>query len=424
MLGDGEQVAVRCVTMRGGTSKAQFLRSVDLPSDPVLRDRFILALFGSPDPRQVDGLGGADILTSKLAIIGPPTRPDADLDYTFAQVSVSEPVVTYDINCGNISAAVGVYAVQEGLVAPGQHASVVRIHNTNTGKVLVAAVPMRHGAPAVEGTCTVDGVPGSGAEIRLDYAATAGGATGRLLPTGRTRDQLDVPELGAAIEVSVVDIGNLCVVFRAEAAGLTGTEGPAAMGPDRLRQIDAVRARAAARLGLPTDGLTPIPVAVAPPAPYPRFTDGRVVRAEEVDLLARVVGGRPPTLHRAFPGTAGVCTAVAATIPGTLAAEAAAASPPLGEARLVRIGHPSGCFELRVRVSQAADGWQVDEAAYARTARRLMEGYAFVRRAALATEPEERSDVSASRSGTGKVAGAAIAAAQRSPAGSTRAALP
>ncbi len=379
--GHDEQVRIRCVIMRGGTSKALFLRSADLLSDPALRDQQILALFGSPDPRQIDGLGGADILTSKLAIIAPSSRPDADVDYTFAQVSVSEPVVSYDMNCGNISAAVGAYAVQEGFVPARQPLTTVRIHNTNTRKVLLAHVPVEAGGPRVEGDCVVEGVPGSGAEILLDYRQTAGGATGRLLPTGRVRDKLEIPELGKELDISVVDVGNLCVFFAAAAAGLTGAEGPASLSAEHVAQVDAVRARTAAWLGLRTDGLTPIPVAVAPPTPYPRFADGEVVPESAIDLVARVVGGRPPMLHKAFPGTAGVCTGVAARIRGTVVH--AVVRPETGQ-EAVRIGHPSGVFPVRSRVVEDEGDFQVDRAAYSRTARRLMEGEAFIRRAALA----------------------------------------
>lgn len=392
MIGRGEQVAIRTVIMRGGTSRALFLRAHELPAEPALRDRVILALFGSPDPRQIDGLGGADILTSKLAIIGPPSRPDADLDYTFAQVSVSQPVVTYDINCGNISSAVGVYALQEGLVAPREPTSLVRIHNTNTASLLYARVPVRDGEPLVEGDCAIDGVPGTGAPIELDFRETAGGATGRLLPTGRPRDRLLVPELGGELEVSLVDIANLCVFFRAADAGLRGTEGPADLRPDQLARVDAVRARAAAWLGLPTDQLTPIPVAVAPPAPYRRYGDGGLVAAEEVDLLARVVGGRPPALHKTFPGTAGVTTGVAAAMDGTLVHEVARRRARQDAPATWRIGHPSGSFELRVGVRRVGDDWQIEQAAYTRTARRLMEGYAFVRRAVFAPSPARRGE--------------------------------
>ena len=372
----GQQADIPFVLMRGGTSKAVFLRQGDLPSDRQERDRVILSLFGSPDPRQVDGLGGADILTSKLAIIGPPSRADADLDYTFAQVSVSEPVVDYDINCGNISAAVGPYAVDEGLVPAVEPLTTVRIHNTNTGRILVAELPVAGGVAAVEGDFAIDGVPGTGAPVRLDWAATAGGATGALLPTGRVTDLLELPGLGRSVETSIVDIGNLSVFFRAEAAGMAGTEGPSDLTAEALEAAVAVKEAAAALLGLPAGGLVPVPVAVAEPAAYRSYATGATVSAGELDLLARVVGGRPPVLHKAFPGTVGVCTAVAAAVPGTVVALAARRTG--GDAFV--IGHPSGLLPVWARVRAAAGGWEVEQAAYARTARRLAEGHAFVRR--------------------------------------------
>ncbi len=369
-----QQVPLRFVLMRGGTSKAVFLRRSDLPPDPETRDRVILALFGSPDPRQVDGLGGADILTSKVAIIGPPSRGDADLDYTFGQVSITEPVIDYDINCGNISAAVGVYALQEGLVLPVEPVSRVRIHNTNTGRILLADVPVAGGEVLVEGDLSVDGVPGTGAPILLDWAGTVGGATGALLPTGRAVDRLSLPWGHAP--VSVVDVGNLCVFFPAEAAGLAGTEGPGEVTAQHVERSEAIRQASAKLLGLPVDGLLPIPVAVAPPAGYRAFGSGRPVAPGEVDVLARAVAGRPPVLHKAFPGTAAATVAVAARIPGTVVHEAAAGVP---DAAPVRIGHPSGAVPVWAVVRPEGDGWRVERAAYARTARRLAEGYAFVR---------------------------------------------
>lgn len=375
---DREQADIPFVLMRGGTSKAVFLRQDDLPSDRGARDRVILALFGSPDPRQVDGLGGADILTSKLAIIGPPSRDDADLDYTFAQVSVSEPVVDYDINCGNISAAVGAYAVDEGLVPAAEPLASVRIHNTNTGRILVAEVPVVAGAAAVEGDFAIDGVPGTGAPIRLDWAATAGGATGALLPTGRVTDVLELPGLGRSVEASIVDIGNLSVFFRAEVAGMLGTEGPADLTAAQQETAVAVKDAAATLLRLPAGGLVPVPVAVAEPAAYTSYSTGEAVAAGAFDLLGRVVGGRPPMLHKAFPGTVGVCTAVAAAIPGTVVALAARRTG----ADAFLIGHPSGLMPVWARVRAAAGGFEVEQAAYARTARRLAEGRAYVRRGA------------------------------------------
>jgi methylitaconate Delta-isomerase len=366
------------VVMRGGTSKGVFLRRDDLPADPAVRDRVILALFGSPDPRQIDGLGGADILTSKVAIIGAPSRSGADVDYTFGQVSIREPVVDYDINCGNLSAAVGVYAIEEGFVEAREPVTPVRVHNTNTGKIFVAHVPVRGDAPAVEGNAAIDGVPGSGAEIVLDFTGTVGAVTGRLLPTGRPLDRVHVPALGRFVDVSIVDVANLCVFVAAADVGMTGAEGPADFTAEHLRVLIAVKDAAAAHLGLSADGLVPLPVAVARPAAYQAFT-GRRVGPDDVDLLARLAGGRPPMLHKTFPGTAATCTAVAAGIEGTVAA---AASRPPGRDGEIRIGHPGGVMPARARVS-AGPPWTVHQAGYFRTARRLLEGHALVRRAVL-----------------------------------------
>ena len=376
-----EQIAIRCVVMRGGTSKGVFLRSEDLPADPVARDRIILAVFGSPDPRQIDGLGGADILTSKVAILGPPSHPGADLDYTFGQVSITEPVVDYDINCGNLSAAVGVYAVEEGFVRPAEPVTRVRVHNTNTGKVFVASVPTRAGAPVVEGDCAIDGVPGTGAEVLLDYAGTAGAATGTLLPTGRVRDALDVPTLGASIAVTIVDLANLCVFFSAAAAGMAGTEGPQEMTPRIIEVMSAVKEAAAIRLGMSTSGLIPLPVAIAAPTSYQTFL-GTTIDAGGIDLLARLVGGRPPMLHKTFPGTAAACTAVAAALPGSVPAAVARGD---SGGRCV-VGHPGGVMQVLAEVREEAGAYRVVRAAYARTARRLLEGHALVRMSRLHPE--------------------------------------
>lgn len=378
---NGAQAEIPFVLMRGGTSKAVFLRDQDLPRDPSARDRLILALFGSPDRRQIDGLGGADLLTSKVAVIAPPSRPDADLDYTFGQVSVTEPVIDHDINCGNISAAVGIYAVDEGLVVPREPVTRVRVHNTNTGRLLVVDVPVEHDASVVEGDLAVDGVPGTGAPIILDYADTAGGATGALLPTGSPFDALDVelPSGRAHVAVSIVDLGNLSVFVPASAVGMAGGEGPEEITEEQLAAVAAVKTAAAKRLGMTVDGLVPVPVVVSGPASYRAFTTGEVVDAGSVDLVARVVGGRPAALHRAYPGTVGACTAVAAALPGSVVAEQLRAPAPA----TLRIGHPSGVMPVTGRVRREHAGWRVEQATYLRTARRLAQGTAFVRRSAL-----------------------------------------
>ncbi|HLE38235.1 MAG TPA: PrpF domain-containing protein [Acidimicrobiia bacterium] len=371
MRASTEQEALPFVLMRGGTSKAVFLRGEDLPPPGRERDRMILEVFGSPDPRQVDGLGGADILTSKLAIIDAPSVAEADLDFTFGQVSITHPVVDYDINCGNISAAVGAFAVDEGLVALREPVTVVRIHNTNTARILLARVPVHDGVAAVDGDLSIDGVPGTGAPIALDYSRTAGGITGALLPTGRPRDVLDTA-IGP-VEATIVDLANLCVFVAAAAVGMTGIESPGDV--EDMTAILAVKEAAARLLGITPDGLTPIPAAVAVPAAYTGFGSGRSVAAADVDLVARVVGGRPPMLHKAYPGTVAACTAVAACIPGSTVAEVVRRTD-----GLFRIGHTSGVMEVRARVVADGATWRVEQASYDRTARRLAEGSTFVRR--------------------------------------------
>ncbi|WKZ83157.1 MAG: PrpF domain-containing protein [Acidimicrobiia bacterium] len=372
-MSDGaEQRSLPFVLMRGGTSKAVFLKSEDLPPFGVQRDRLVLEVFGSPDPRQVDGLGGADILTSKLAVIGPPSIPGADLDYTFGQVSITEPVVDYDINCGNISAAVGSFAVDEGLVPVVEPVTVVRIHNTNTSRVLVARVPVRNGKAAVRGEFAMDGVPGTGAAIALDYSRTAGGLTGALLPTGNTRDRLET-EFGP-VDATIVDLANLCVFVAASAVGMTGAESPG--DTTDLSAVQAVKEAAARLIGVSFDGLTPIPTMVASPVEYTAYGSGERIAAADVDLVARVIGGRPPMLHKAYPGTVGACTAVAACLPGSVVAEVTRPAPD----GLYRIGHTSGMMEAVGRVLPDGDGWVVEQASYDRTARRLAEGRTFVRR--------------------------------------------
>jgi 2-methylaconitate cis-trans-isomerase PrpF len=366
--------------MRGGTSKAVFLRGSALPGDPVARDAVILSLFGSPDPRQVDGLGGADLLTSKLAIIDPPTRPDADLDYTFAQVSITEPVVDFDINCGNISAAVGAYAVDEGLVEVEEPVTRVRIHNTNTGRILLAEIPIVDGAAAVEGDHTVHGVPGTGAAIALDFGQTAGGITGTLLPTGNESDVLDTA-IGP-VEATIVDLANLTVFFPAAAVDMAGTEGPEEFSDQHLAAVTAVKEAAAKLLGMPSDGLIPVPAIVSPPARYTSYAGGDRVAPEDIDLVARVVGGRPAVLHKAYPGTLAATTGVAACIPGTTV-HAVTDQAREGE---IRIGHTSGVMPVRARVDRDGDAWKVEEAVYYRTARRLAEGTAFIRSIAVPAE--------------------------------------
>lgn len=379
----GNQRRIRAVLMRGGTSRGVFFLQPDLPEDPDLRDRVILKVFGGGDPygRQVDGLGGAVSTTSKVVLVGPPSVPEADVNFTFGQVSVTEPLIDYGGTCGNLTAAVGPFAIEEGLVRGTDPVTTVRIWQTNTRKRIHAHVPTRHGLPQVEGEYAIDGVPGTGARIALDFLDPAGSVTGRLLPTGRASEELEVPGVGT-VTVSLVDAVNPVVFVRAGDVGLRGTEGPEEVDgdPGLLARLERVRAHAAVRMGIaqtPEDAARRSPgipklAFVAAPASY-RTTRGGVVEAERVNVVARILSmGK---LHRAYALSGAACTAVAARMQGTVVHELA--RPPEAEGR-IWIGHPAGVLEVAASVRRQDGVWQVDKVTTYRTARRLMEGYALI----------------------------------------------
>jgi 2-methylaconitate cis-trans-isomerase PrpF len=378
------QHRVRAVVMRGGTSRAVFFHRGDLPLDPELRDRVILKVFGGGDPygRQIDGLGGATSVTSKTAIIGPASVPDADVDYTFGQVSVHQPLIDYGGNCGNISSAVGPFSIEEGLIRAIDPITTVRIWQTNTQKRIIAHVPTSDGTPQVDGAYAIAGVPGTGAMILLEFLDPGGAMTGHLLPTGHPTDALEVPGVGT-VTVSLVDAANPVVFVRPADLGLGGLEAADRVDgdPALLSRIEAIRAHAAVRLGLA--GTASEATAKSPGVPKIAFvtapqgyaeSDGRAVAAEQIDLVGRIMTmGR---LHRAYALTGAICTAVAAQIQGTLVHEAARGAS-AGE-RTVRIGHPSGVVEIGVDVRRLDGAWTVEKVTTRRTARRLMEGSALI----------------------------------------------
>ena len=372
-----EQISIKCVLMRGGTSKGVFFNERDLPKDRAERERLLLSVMGTPDPRQIDGLGGADPLTSKVCIIGPPSVPDADIDYTYALIGIEEPNISWSTNCGNLSAAVGVYAIEEGLVKPQELVTAVRIYNTNTKQIFRAIVPVKDGAPLVHGDYVIPGVPGSGAEIRLDFSRTTGSTTGKLLPTGNRRDQLHVAKLGQTLEVSILDVAKPTVYFRASDVGMTGIESPEEFTPEILDRLNKIREAAALFIGLDKDSRVPTPVTVAPPTTYKNFMNGKPVLAESMSFAARRVLGVPPKPHKAFAATGAVCTAVAAILEGTVVHDVCFNR---GDG-IVKIGHPTGLFPVKAKLT--ADG-SVEEASYSRTARRLMDGAVYVTKKSIA----------------------------------------
>jgi 2-methylaconitate cis-trans-isomerase PrpF len=380
--------AIRCVIMRGGTSKGVYLREADLPRDRQAREKAILAIFGSPDKRQIDGLGGADPLTSKVCIIGPartdlPQAAGSHLTYTFGQVEIDAPHVDFHSLCGNLTSGVGAFAIWENMVTPVEPVTEVRIYNTNLDCVLTCEVPVRDGRPLETGDYAIPGVPGTGARIQVDLAATAGSATGALLPTGNPMDRMDVPGVGE-IDVSYVDIGNAHVFVRARDLGLTGTETAAEIDANAQLSatLETIRARAGVVMGMYADAAkataespaTPFVAMIAPPQDYHDAIGGRTVPAAESDFLSRLMFMQQ--MHKTYAGTSTVCTGVAAKIPGTIVHEAA--RPETQDRTEVRIGHPAGVIETESIVDLVGNDYKVRRATVGRTARRIMEGTVYV----------------------------------------------
>jgi len=378
------QARVRTVIMRGGTSRGIFFRDEDLPVDPEARIWTILAAFGSPDRygRQIDGLGGATSLTSKAAIISKGTQPGIDVNFTFGQVSIEQPLIDMRGNCGNISAAVGPYAIDEGLVAGQEPVTRVRFLNTNTQKVIVAHVPTRNGRFEPEGEYTIPGVPGTGSKIVLDFLEPGGAVTGKLFPTGQVRDVLHVPGIGH-IEVSIVDAANPLVFCRSEDFGLSGQETPEQIDSNQelLLRIGVTRAAAGVAIGLAEsieEAIHSVPSVpkiafVTRPRPYFQL-DGVLRQAADVDLVARIMS--MGHLHRAYALTGAICTTVAARIPGTLVYDVV--SEEARASGMLRLGHLSGVMDLSASIHKEGESWYVEKASAARTARRLMEGDIYI----------------------------------------------
>jgi 2-methylaconitate cis-trans-isomerase PrpF len=370
---------VPAVFMRGGTSKGVFFRGHDLPADRAARDRLFLAAMGSPDPygRQLDGLGGGVSSLSKVAVIEPPSRPDADVDYTFGQVAVGEALVDHGGTCGNLASAVGPFALDEGLVHAAGAAAVVRIHAVNTGKIIVARFRLEEGRAAVAGDLATPGVAGTGSPIRLDFLDPGGP---RLLPSGSTTDLFDAPGF-AGVRASMVDAATPCVFVAAADLGLTGVEHPADLERNRpvMAALESIRAQAGVRMGRGATAEAvsqrspgnPKVAVVGPPA-IARLLNGVDAAEGAMDVSVRMISMGAP--HRAVPLTGALCLAVAARIDGTVVARATRR-----DGAGVRVGTPSGVMPVEADV-ELADGWTARSASVHRTARRLMEGKILIPR--------------------------------------------
>ncbi len=386
------QIRIPATYMRGGTSKGVFFRLEDLPeaaqTPGEARDKLLLRVIGSPDPygKQIDGMGGATSSTSKTVILSKSSRPDHDVDYLFGQVSIDSAFVDWSGNCGNLSAAVGPFAISNGLVdpvrVPKDGVCTVRIWQANIGKTIIAHVPMTDGAVQETGDFELDGVTFPAAEVQIEFmdpAADEEGAGGSMFPTGNLVDELDVPGV-STLKVTMINAGIPTIFVNADAIGYSGTELQDAINsdPKALAMFETIRAHGAVRMGLIKDMSeaakrqhTPKVAFVAKPAAY-ISSSGKPIKADDIDLSVRALSmGK---LHHAMMGTAAVAIGTAAAIPGTLVNLAAGG----GMRTSVRFGHPSGTLRVGAEATQENGEWTVKKAIMSRSARVLMEGWVRV----------------------------------------------
>ena len=369
--------------LRGGTSKGVYILQADLPEDKDAWEPILLRLMGSPDRKQIDGLGGSQSVTSKVAIIQRSARPDADVDYTFAQVSVDKPLVSYKGNCGNISSGVGPFAIEKGLVAAKDGETAVRIYNTNTDKIIEADVHTTDGCVDYDGDFAIAGVPGTASPVKLKFVDPAGTLGHGLPPTGNAVDVLEVPGYGP-VEVSIVDAANPLVFARAKDLGLSGKELPDELNADaeKLDLLEKVRGLAAVKLGLiedytrsawDTPGI-PKMTFVAEADDYVNG-DGKEIKKEQIDLLSRMMSMQKT--HPSYAMTGAMCTAAAAVVPGSIVQQVLPANV---DTQFIRIGHPGGILECGVDYRDNGACPIIDDTFGFRTANLLMEGVAIIRK--------------------------------------------
>ncbi|MCC7123048.1 MAG: PrpF family protein [Gammaproteobacteria bacterium] len=378
-----KQIRIPAVFARGGTSKGLLFNRTDLPSERAAWERLFLAALGSPDRygRQLNGMGGGLSSLSKVCVIGPSTRSDADVDYTFAQVLIDRALVDFTPLCGNMSSTIGPYAVDEGMVPAAGERAVVRVHNTNTSKIIVASFSLDEGCAAVDGDLAIPGVEGTGAPVRLDFLDPGGAITGALLPTGKVRERLEVPGIGA-FEVSMIDASNACVFLQAQELGLTGAESPHEIERDAklMRKLAAIRIAASLAMGVAkseeeAQRKTAVPFIgyVAAPAPA-RTLAGVDIDPAATDFVARVLSNGQP--HRALPLGVSMCLAVAARIEGSVVH--AVTRPDAVERDHLRISMPSGILTVAADVQRRDGRWHAVQGGFFRTQRRLFDGHVYV----------------------------------------------
>ncbi|WP_334162563.1 4-oxalomesaconate tautomerase [Phenylobacterium sp.] len=354
------QTAIPCTVMRGGTSKGLYFRSQDLPADVATRDAVLLAAMGSPDPRQIDGLGGAHPLTSKIAVVGRSTHPDADVDYLFLQAVVDEPRIDAGQNCGNLLAGVGPFAIEEGLVAAQDGVTTVRINMLNTKSLAAAAIQTPGGRVRYDGEARIDGVPGTAAPIPIDFLDVAGSSCGALLPTGNARDVVD------GIALTAIDNGMPVVVMRAADFGKTGYETPEELEADAelKARVEAIRLQIGPRMNLGDVAKKTVPkMCLIAPAQH----GGAVCTRNFI----------PHRVHEAIGVFGAVSVATACVLPGSVADGVAQVADPGS----IDVEHPTGFFTVAMETAMEEGGLKVRRAALLRTARRLMRGEVYVPKA-------------------------------------------
>lgn len=379
---DSETIKLPVTIIRGGTSKGVYILENLMPKKREKWDPLLIRLMGSPDQKQIDGLGGSQSVTSKVAIIGKSDRPDADINYTFAQVSVDKPIVSYKGNCGNISSGVGPFAIEKGLIKANDGVTSVRIFNTNTQKIIVEDVQTPKGIVKYTGDFSIAGVPGTSSPIKLKFINPSGTIGKGLLPTGNVIDILDVPNFGK-INASIIDSANPLVFVKAKDIGLSGKELPSELNKNQkmLELLEIIRGLAAVKLGLINDYKrsswdTPgIPKMTFVNESEDYLTsEGKEIKKNEIDLLSRMMSMQKP--HPSYAMTGAMCTAAAAIIPGCIVNQILAKN---ANTQFLRIGHPGGILECGVDYKENDKCPIIEDTFGFRTANLIMDGTAYIR---------------------------------------------
>ncbi|WP_257350369.1 2-methylaconitate cis-trans isomerase PrpF family protein [Pseudalkalibacillus decolorationis] len=364
---------VPVVVMRGGTSKGVFLHFEDMPADQSLWDEFLLDIMGSPDHRQIDGLGGADSLTSKAAIIKKSELEEIDVEYTFAQISIEDQLVDFQGNCGNISSAVGPFAIEQGFVPATEPITTVRIFNTNTQKVIIAEVEVEKGHVKTDGMCSIPGVPGTGSPIYLSFTKAEGAVTGKLFPTGNTIDVIQTPR--GPLNVSIIDVANPLVFVKANDVGLIGSEMPHEFTQEKLNELEEIRSITAEMCQFATKGdatkkspAVPKMTIIAPAMDY-IDASGVERKASDMECTIRMMSMQKP--HQTLAITGAICTTAGAFLKDTILSDIVSI-----DQEVFRIAHPAGIMQTKVDLIAG----QISSIKVVRTARRILEGFVYTKK--------------------------------------------